>query len=233
MIPRPFDDVAKQDIDDLVAEARPERRTLESKQALPNLAVEEDEYEFLAAVASFANVSGGDGLFGVVDERDSANKPTGIPESAPGVAVLNADAVIRQLEQSARSNIDPKIPGLRMRAIAGFPSGSVVLARVPKSYVAPHVVRNDKQWGRFYSRGSGGKHILDVGEVRSAVALSESLPQRVRDFRVGRVTAVVADEGPVRLGPGPLFVLHVLPISALDPLNSLDVTPAARWGALR
>src|SRR4051794_27599133 len=99
MIPRPFDDVSKKDIDDLVAEARPERRTLEYKQALPNLAMEQDKYEFLADVASFANASGGDILFGVVDKRDSANKPTGIPESAPGVPLPNADAVIRQLEQ--------------------------------------------------------------------------------------------------------------------------------------
>src|SRR3954470_14812378 len=132
MIPRPFDEISKQDIDNLVAEGRAERRTLEYKQALPNLALEQDRYEFLADVASLANASGGDILFGVVDQRDAANKPTGIPESAPGVAVSNADAIIRQLEQSARSNIDPKVPGFQMRPVPGFPNGPVVLARVPR-----------------------------------------------------------------------------------------------------
>ena len=121
MIPKPFDEVAKKDIDDLVAEGRAERRTLEYKQTLPNLAMEQDKYEFLADVASLANAAGGDILFGVVEKRDADKKPTGIAESAPGVAIGNADAIIRPLEQSARSIIDPKVPGLQMRPHRRFP----------------------------------------------------------------------------------------------------------------
>jgi len=86
--------------------------------------------------------------------------------------------------------------------------------RVPKSYVAPHMVKNG-DWGRFYTRGSNGKRILDVGEIRSAFALSEALPERIRQFRAERLARIITDETPVALNPGPRVVLHLLPIAAL------------------
>jgi hypothetical protein len=224
MIPKPFDLIDAESIQNLVTEGRAERRTLEYKQDLPNLGLGQDKYEFLFDVASFANASGGDILFGVVDKRDADNKPTGIPESAPGVSVGNPDAVIRQLEQSVRANIDPKVPGFQMRAIPGFPNGPVVVARVPKSFLTGlHFVKNEKNWVRFYSRGSTGKHLLDATEIRSAFALSESLPERVRRFRDERLARLVADETPVRLGPGPRTVLHILPIGALNPTTQVGI----------
>ena len=69
--------------------------------------------------------------------------------------------------------------------------------------------------------------------MRSAFALSESLAHRVRDFRVGRVAALIAGELPYAFGPGPLLLMHVLPIRALDPLDRSDVTPFARGVVLR
>ena len=228
---KPFDAIVKQDIDDLITQARAERRTLEYKQALPNLGLDQDKVEFLADVCSFANASGGDILYGVIDKRENG-KPTGIPDSAPGVTDPNLDAVIRRMEQMARSNIDPKVPGFQMRPLPGFASGPVVLARIPKSYISPHMVRNDKGWGRFYARGSNGKDILDAGEVRAAFAISENLPTRIREFRVGRVAAILAGEAPVTLRNVPKVILHVLPFQSLDPLGRFNVSIEPRRSSL-
>ncbi len=228
MIPKPFEALDRVDIENLVAEGRAERRTLEYKEKLPNLGLEQDKYEFLFDVCSFANASGGDILYGVKDKRDADGKPTGIPESSPGVSVPNADAAILQLTQVVRSSIDPKIPGFQMKAIPGFASGPVVLARIPRSYVSPHLVRNDKQWLRFYSRGSNGKQLLDVGEIRSAFTLQASLGERVRHFRDERLARIVADDTPMAVRPGPRTVLHLLPIAALDaPPLQVDVAAIA------
>jgi hypothetical protein len=226
VIPKSFDQVTREDIQNLVTEGRAERRTLEYKQSLPNLGLEQDKYEFLSDVASLANASGGDILFGVVDKRDANKQPTGIPESAPGVSLGNADAAIRQLEQTVRSHIDPKVPGFQMKAIPGFPNGPVVVACVPRSFLAGlHLVRNDKNWVRFYSRGSTGKHLLDATEIRSAFALSESLPDRFRRFRDERVARIFADETPVPLRPQHArVVLHVLPVGSFDPSTRVDLS---------
>src|SRR5262249_4589910 len=144
---------------------------------------EQDRFELPGDVSSFANSFGGDLIYGIVDKRENDN-PTGIPESAPGLAALKGGAgpTILQIEQIIRSNIAPRIPGIRIKSIDGFPNGPVLLVRVPKSYAAPHMVKHGDS-GRFYSRTSQGKYILDVGEIRAAFALSESLPERIRQFR--------------------------------------------------
>jgi hypothetical protein len=78
---------------------------------------------------------------------------------------------------------------------------------------------------RFYSRHGSGKYSLDVTQIRSAFALSDSLPEKIRRFRDERIGRIVADELPVPLTPHPKTVLHLLPFSALDPTNRIDVSP--------
>jgi hypothetical protein len=66
---------------------------------------------------------------------------------------------------------------------------------------------------------------LDVTEIRSAFALSESLPEKVRRFRDERIARIVAEETPVPLRPFPKTVLHLLPVGSLDPTTRIDTTP--------
>jgi hypothetical protein len=218
VIQKPFDQIDKSDIEALVTEKVEEGRTIEYKQALPGNQ-DKDKKEFLADVSSFANASGGDLLYGVEEERDSDDKHNGIPKDAPGLAILNADAEIRRLENILRDGIRPRIAGVHLRTVDGFASGPMLLIRIQKSYAAPHMV-TFQEHSRFYSRNSKGKYPLDVGEIRSAFALSESLTQRIREFRANRVAAVLAGETPTPLPQGSKVILHVLPLQALDPFNA-------------
>ncbi|CAG0932963.1 hypothetical protein TFLX_02825 [Thermoflexales bacterium] len=67
---------------------------------------------------------------------------------------------------------------------------------------------------RFYSRNNAGKYPLDVSEIRTAFALSESLSDKIRRFREDRLAQIVADQTPVPLEQGPRVVLHVVPVSS-------------------
>src|SRR5262249_40365809 len=133
------------------------------------------------------------------------------------------------LDSMLQAGIGPRIAGVRIRTVEGFADGPVLLIRVPKSYAAPHMV-TFQEHSRFYSRNNAGKYPLDVGEIRSAFALSESLPERVRRFRNERLALIVADETPVRVGPGPRTVLHLLPLAALDPTTQVDVAAVEQRG---
>jgi hypothetical protein len=113
-----------------------------------------------------------------------------------------------------RDGIEPRIPGVRTLPVGGFSDGPVLLVRVPKSYSAPHMV-TFKGTSRFFSRSNNGKYQLDVQEIRSAFALSESLPERIRRFRDERVARIVAGEIPFPVATRSKIVLHVLPISSL------------------
>ncbi len=225
MIQKPLDRVEKADIDSLVSNEVREGRTLEYKQAPPTNS-DEDKREFLADVSSFANASGGDLLYGVTEKRDADGKTTGIPDAAPGIPVVNIDQEIRRLDSLIRDGIQPRITAVHIHPLDGFPSGPVLLVRIRKSFAAPHMV-TFKNLSRFFSRNSGGKYQLDVGEIRSAFALSETLPERIRRFRDERLARIVAGETPATLHDGAKVVLHLLPLSSLSHTNQVDVERVA------
>ena len=223
MISREFDAIAKADIDALVSNAVAEGRLIEYKQQLPGNS-DEDKREFLADVSSFANAGGGDIICGVVEKRDSNGKPTGIPEKAEGLAGLNADAEIRRLDEIVRAGLDPRAPGIRIRAVDGFTAGPALVIRIPKSWASPHMVIF-KNVTRFYSRTSAGKYQLDVGEIRSAFIASGDVRNRISAFRTERLGKIIANEGPVSLPETPKIILHLVPLTIVDHTVQVDLTP--------
>ena len=220
MINKRLDLIDKSDIDSLIYNGVTESRTIEYKEKLPGNS-DEDKKEFLADISSFANASGGDIIYGIQEQREN-NKTTGIPEAAKGLSGVNSDAEIRRLENIIRDGIAPRIVGLQTKAIDGFQDGSVIVIRIPKSWNSPHMV-TFKNLSRFFSRNSAGKFQLDVTEIRSAFIASESLAERIRQFRIERIAKIIADETPVLLEPLPKIVLHVLPIASFTSGTNIDV----------
>jgi hypothetical protein len=221
VIRKPFERIEKADIEALVNNGVREGRTLEYKQAL-QVNSDDEKREFLMDISSFANASGGDILYGIEECRDEHGKATGIPEKATGLEGVNVDQEVLRLDNLIRDGVQPRIAGIRIHPVALFSDRPILLIRIPKSYAAPHMVifRN---LSRFYARNSAGKYQLDISEIRSAFALSETLPERVRRFRDDRLARIVASETPAPLQEGAKLVLHVLPISALDPTSHVDL----------
>src|SRR5262249_17227273 len=139
MIERQFDAIDKADIDALVENKKAERRTLEYKAALP-LGTDEAKREFLSDISSFANSAGGDILYGITDDRDENDQATGRPREATGLAGVNETSEQLRLENVIRDGIDRRIAGIQIKPIPGFPNGPVILVRVPRSWLAPHMV---------------------------------------------------------------------------------------------
>jgi len=213
VIPKQFANIEKADLDALLENEVSESRTIEYKEKLPSNG-NDDRKEFLADVISFANAAGGDLLYGVRERRDADGKPTGLPESIPGLADINSDNEILRLEGILRDTIEPRLLSVRIRAITGFSQGPAIIIRIAQSWTAPHRSRQDRH---FYSRTSAGKYPMDVGEIRSAFALSSTLAESVRHFRDGRLARIIADETPVLLGAGARLVLHLIPQSSMTP----------------
>ncbi len=219
MIPKALDLLSNDDIYALMTNQVKEGRGIEYKETLPG-GKDADRKEFLGDVSSFGNAAGGDLLFGVVEKREGG-KTTGLPETIPGLGGINADQEIRRLDSMIQSGIAPRISGIRIRQVDGFAAGPVILVRIPRGYSAPYMVTFQES-SRFYSRNNAGKYLLDVSEIRSAFALSESLPERIRRFRDERLGRIVAGETCVP-NSGPKVVLHLLPLTALDSTTQVDV----------
>jgi hypothetical protein len=218
MISKPISSITKEDIDALVSNEVSENRTLDYKETLPGNS-DGEKYEFLADVSSFANSSGGDILYGVREKREEGRQ-TGIPEAAVGLSGITADTAIQRLDAIMRDGIAPRIGNVRIVSVPGFENAPILLVRIPKSWLSPHMIV--KRESRFYSRNNAGKYPLDLAEIRSAFALSESLPDKIRRFRDDRIAKIIADETPVKLTGSSRVVLHVLPIAALDPITRID-----------
>ncbi|MFC1931249.1 helix-turn-helix domain-containing protein [Chloroflexota bacterium] len=206
----------EEDLQALVDNSVLECKTIEYKQALPSNS-DSGKKEFLADVSSFANTSGGDLIFGII-----ADKKTGTPKSLEGLSIENIDQEILRLENMIRGGIEPRIPSVTTEPIKLSNSKFALAIRVPKSWIAPHRVilgGHDK----FYSRSSNGKYPLDVAELRVAFNLSETITERIRNFRLERISKLFANETPVPFYDNAKIVLHLIPIISFNPAQSYEI----------
>src|SRR5215211_901458 len=162
---RVLDLITEADLQSLVENRVREAKVLDYKRALPDK-LERQKREFLYDVSSFANASGGDLIFGVTEIDGVASEISGLESG-------NVDEDILRLESIIRDGIEPRIPGLGIRAVSLQTTKVVLIVRIPKSFASPHVVKYDGTF-KFYSRTSAGKYQIDVAELRTLFALSET-----------------------------------------------------------
>lgn len=216
MIPKGLDQIKEEDLQALVDNKVIECKTIEYKQALPGNS-DKEKKEFLADVSSFANASGGDLIYGITED-----KKTGAPKPLKGLDIDNADQEILRLDDMIRTGIQPRIPSVGVQAISLTNSKNAIIIRVPKSWLSPHRViygGHDK----FYSRSSNGKYPLDVSELRIAYNLSDTITDRIRNFRLDRISKLIANETPTPFNEGAKIVLHLIPITSFHPVQSYDI----------
>jgi len=214
---KPLESIEQSDLQGLVDNQVIEIKTIEYKEILPSNS-DGDKKEFLADVSSFSNASGGDLVFGM-------KETSGIPSELCGLRITNIDAEKRRLENMILNGIAPRIPGISIRHIPlQGPNilGPAIIIRIARSWALPHMVTYQGS-SRFYSRNASGKHQLDVSEIRVLFALSEATLERIRRFRVERLSNIIAKETPIALDDAPKIVLHIVPFNAFDPAAKFDI----------
>jgi hypothetical protein len=175
---------------------------------------DEQRREFLADVSSFANASGGDLVIGMT----AAN---GVPTEINPFAGDGEMERLR-LEQMARDGLQPRIANLQTQAIPLSQGGCVIVVRVPRSYNQPHRIIF-KNSGRFWARSSAGKYEPNVEELRRIFIEAPLLAERIRAFRIDRVSKIAAGDAPVVLAGNCLLILHVVPYSSFNLATPLSV----------
>lgn len=215
---KPLESIDQGDLQELIDNQVPEGKTIEYKEVLPGNS-DGDKKEFLADVSSFANATGGDLIFGV-------NEDAGLPIELCGLQISDVDAEILRLESIIQTGIAPRL--FRMVEVHPVMLSSkqlscVIIIRIRKSWSAPHMVifKNDS---KFFTRNSRGKYQLEVFELRTAFALSETSADRIRNFRAERLSMIVAEEGAMSLDENaPKIILHLVPLGAFDPAAKFDL----------
>ena len=212
--------IAEKDLKSLIENSVLEQKTLDYKRSLPGNS-DSEKKEFLADVSSFANASGGDLIYGI-----SQDNKTGIPTKLEGLEILNADQVVLRLESLIRDGIEPRIPSVTFRPILLSDSKIALIIRIQKSWNSPHRV-GFKGYHKFYSRSSNGKYELDVGELRTAFTLSETIFDKIKRFREDRISRINANETPIPFYENAKIILHLIPVIAFNPAQRYDIDQVA------
>jgi hypothetical protein len=223
MLATNFDAITADEILRLVNNKTPESRVLEYKLELPK-GNDSDVKEFLADVSAFANAAGGDIVYGVSDET-VAGRSTGRPDQAPGITLSGetADEAVRRLSQICQQGLDPAIPGLRIRDISKAGGPTFILIRIPRSWIAPHMVTKDGLT-RFFLRIDKAKIPMDREQMRQAFLFSDSARSRIERFRDERLARIISNDLGVRLQPTWKWVVHVIPVASISGSLSVDLS---------
>jgi hypothetical protein len=207
------------DLLDLIANQVAEGRVLDYKVIQPGNS-DDDKKEFLADVSSFANTAGGHLIFGMEEDQ-------GIALNLPGISGLDSDREKLRLENIIRDGIAPRIAGISIQSVQLQNGNLVIVIHIPKSWSSPHMV-TFKGASRFFARNSAGKYQLDVQEIRQAVLLSESTAERIKNFRLDRLSQIIAGNTPIPVGDNAKLILHCVPLSAFQSGQMIDMSTAGK-----
>jgi len=215
MINKHLDKIDISDLKQLQSNAVSEGKTIEYKKLLPTNSYA-DRKEFLADISSFSNASGGDLIFGILEENGS-------PKSIDGLEIESVDEEIRKYENIIRDGIEPRII-FATRAVNVSGKKNIFIFRVNKSWVGPHRVIYEGH-DKFYSRNSAGKYALDTNELKSAFNLSQTLTEQINKFKTERITQLISDNLPLPFYDGGKIVLHLIPLESFSPNYRIDLNP--------
>ena len=168
-----------------------------------------------AELVSFANSSGGDIVFGIDEKEGVATELLALPE-------FDADKVELQLRQIFDSNIEPPVPGLQFCPVEVGREQFALVLRIPRSWARPHALLGE--FPQFLVRNGNRRRAFTLRELREVFGLSASIAARMKQFRAERIASLATDNTPAPLTKRTLFILHVMPQSAFDTPQSIDVS---------
>lgn len=131
MIPKSFDSISKEDLDQLVINKVKEGRTLQYKPDSPRSSSQ--IILFLAVISELANNQGGDMVLGI--SRDD-----GLPSKVQGLKTADIDRELLRLQSLISDGLEPSLESVELRSIEIDKGNYVVVIRVEPSRKAPHSV---------------------------------------------------------------------------------------------
>jgi hypothetical protein len=210
----PLTQIREADLVRLIADGIREGRFIDYKRDWKVIS-ELEKKEFLADIASFANAGGGDLVYGIREEDSTPKELTGLEGFSLGEEQL-------RIEQILKTGISPRLAGVSFEAVTLISGKGVFIIRVPRSYSAPHMVVFGG-YDRFFSRHSNGKYQMDVNELRGAFLQSAQATDRIRDFRLERVSHIANGAAGMNLWGKTCTVWHLMPLVELGGLDQQKV----------
>lgn len=218
MISKPLDQITEADLRNLIDSRREEGPQLDFKRDLPK-DDHEGRKEFFSDITAFANTSGGDLVYGMLEKDGFASEI--VSQTIP----MSVDGYVLKLQSSIRDRIEPIVQGAGIQPIPLQAGGHAVIIRIPRSFSGMHRVRGD---GHFYVRKSRSNAQLDVPGIISKVSDYLGRDDRIKSFFARRYSDILANEHSLPLAPGPKLVVHVIPVRDFLDGQEIDIDDAIK-----
>lgn len=209
-----FDSLVEQDLQELVDGQVPEGLRIDYKLTTYGNS-DSDKRELLKDVSALANSHSGHLILGMEENA-------GVATALVGITGLDPDAEILRMEQIVRTGLEPRISGLRMKAVPLASGNRALVIRVSRSWNPPHRVVAQGS-NRFYVRHSAGVHEPSVEELRTLFTQSASALEQARQFRDQRLSFIHDRRGDRPLVGGGRLILHIVPVAAFSGAIHVDV----------
>jgi len=207
-------------LDELCAERASESLTLEFKRELPARGLDQAKVEFLKDVCAMANAAGGDILYGI-EERDGAAAAV-MPITGEPFEVAQ-----RRLRQ-VLDGMEPRLDAVQFHEVPIAAGGFAMVVRVPQSFIGPHRFN----W-RFVFRDTTRVADMSYDQLRAAFDRTASLTAAANAFREERLEVIAQGHTWRPMDPGPLCVVHAVPIASMSRRIAVDVAAEhARFASL-
>jgi len=199
MLNRRLNQISGEYLRDQVASGLHEGRGIEFKEAFPDRGV-----RFLRTVSAFANSSGGDVIFGI----DDAGALVGLP-------LADLPAAQDRLQNMLNNGLEPRHSAVQFHQVDIGGNLGVLVARVPRSLIGPHVVNTEGHW-RFYVRTEAVTAEMDIGQLRDAFATSGGYEATISRLRLARIARITEGDTPVEMEPwdGGIAALHIFALES-------------------
>ena len=209
-----FDNIWENDLRELVDAQVPEGLRIEYKLDLYGNS-DADKREALKDISAFANAFGGHLVIGISGQK-------GLPIYIPGISGIDPDREILRFEQLIRTGIEPRIQGLRIRAVPLDNGAHCFVLRVPHSWYPPHRVSAQNS-NRFWMRNSGGIHEAGMEELRVLFTSGADALHRVHHFRDERLREILSLNSARPLQGNGRLIIHIIPLAAVTSSWQVDL----------
>jgi Putative DNA-binding domain len=180
----PIDELNFEHVEALVNNSRSEGRRIDFKEAFKRTdnGKSRDSHEIAKDVAAFANSSGGDIVYGLIEKDGIAIGTTSV------ASVEEVEELHNFVQTSVRDGVSPYID-IRCKYIPIGDNSGVYVIRVPKSFQAPHAVRKrgEREALWFFRRGEDSAIPMEESDVRHAYTTGFDIPRQIEIFRRSRI----------------------------------------------
>lgn len=179
--------------------------------------------KFMKEIAAFANTNGGIIIIGM--QEDVNRLPINL--SGAGFSLKNFDNWLSSFRQLVLSRIRPHLHGVECVPVELDDNNIAIVISVPKSYARPHSFWDGNK-DEFFMRYANGITYMDIDDLRKEFLYSNSVQDKMRQFRRDRISMILANECIGNLGNDAKLLFHIIPEWSFELGNLVHLDKVAK-----